>query len=649
MWKWLKKKYFLVILFILSLPFLYICSLVLISSLRYLNTQNEINQRIDGLKNAFGSGNQKTIIQESLYFETPLILLNQKDSPSKIYDRNKRVIGEFSHPGVEFIQDIRGVPSYFVKSLLAMEDRKFYAHSGYNIKSIARAAFANLSAGRVVQGGSTITQQLAKILFTTRKKKVSRKLYELYCARKLEKTFTKNEILLLYSNMVYFGHGTEGLSQVAKTFFKKKPSYLNAVECTHLVSMIANPTFYSPYLYPERSKRRHWVVLEQLAKTGGISLSYAKRTYEKYWDGIGLGKRRLGFNFWTMSRNEAPYYTESVRQMLAENFSRSEILKNGLSIHTGLDIDFDRIGHRVLSKHLQRHRENGLDGIEGALIALDNITGEVITAVGGSGFSVNNQMRRYEQASRPVGSLAKPLIYLLAFKELERTPLDLLNDEPMEIKIPGRIWRPQNYDREFQGEMSYSKALVTSRNIPAIQLLKELGVKKYRNYIMGAFADNHPHVQKDLSIALGSYSLTPLQVVGLYARFARDGEPISPVMLSHVIDRFQGKSMDQRDVILKNSSPRNQIYTLPYYYLYSELEKVLRDPSGTGYRAHNDNPLGVIRAAGKTGTTQDRRDAWFVGFTPQITCAVWVGFDDNRAMEKGSGGSLAAPYLDGIY
>ncbi|MBL8995039.1 MAG: transglycosylase domain-containing protein [Spirochaetia bacterium] len=595
--------------------------------------------------------------EERAFFE-PGILDQTTAIPSRIYDRNGRIVGEFSRSDSRFIRDLREVPPFLVKALLLTEDRRFYEHHGYSLRGIARAMLANLIHLEIRQGGSTVTQQLAKILFTARERLYSRKLFELFCARAIETRFTKDEILLLYFNFAYFGHGNYGVEHIAGSFFQKDASQLSAVECAHLVSVLANPTVYSPFLHPEWSRRRHQVVMDLLVKEGVLTESYAKREFRRHWDGLAGGSLSMTTSIWNMRINRAPHFVESLRRRLERLFPNEEIQKGGYAIHTSLDLDYQDVSQAVLRRGLAslNHQFPQLkkdERIEGALIVLDNETGGILSAVGGSGFSINNQLIRYDQIHRPIGSLVKPFIYLLAAEKLGYDADTVLVDKPFKVGS----WEPKNYDRLYLTNVTMARALILSRNIPAIRTLDDLSFGSFFSLFREGAGVMSGRIPRNLASALGSFDLSPLEAARMYALFPREGKPLSTADLFYIEGPSGEVVYDNREIVKANSthSPNaDGLVSKKSAHLLTEiLIRVCRDPSGTAFYATSSQGLGLIAAGGKTGTTQNYKDSWFAGFTPDITCVVWIGVDANVALEGAGGGKIAAPLwveaVRGIY
>jgi penicillin-binding protein 1A len=500
---------------------------------------------------------------------------------------------------------------------------------------------------RTKQGASTLTQQLSKILFTTREKIYSRKLFELFCAVELEKKFSKDEILLLYLNFVYFGHGCYGVENASVGLFGKSASGLSVVEAAHLVSVLANPSIFSPRLNPELSKKRHEMVMNLLVKEGVVSSSFAKREWVRHWQDIQSGYLSSVTSIWGMSLNRAPYFVEQVRRQLDRLFPSEEVQEGGYSVYTSLDLDLQDIADAKLGEGLQNLNRlfpstTSEGRVEGAVVVLDCESGDVLASIGGSAFGVYNQLLRTTQIHRPIGSLVKPLVAALAF-EKGVTADQEIEDKPLKIKIPGRNWEPKNYDRQFLVKVTLEQALIASRNIPFINLLSDLGPKPLIELIQNGSDASKERLPRNLSIALGACELSPLEVARLYALFPRGGKVLIPVDVK-LIQKENGEIIfDQRDVAGVNTAESAGLFSKETAGSVSEiLAKVISEPNGTANAAAKQVGFD-LKAYGKTGTTQSYRDAWFAGFTRSLVAVVWVGVDRNIALEGASGGRVAAP------
>ncbi len=635
---------------------LYFGFMVLTAYQLFQKNQERIQHEISELKTYLDKKKtEEALPEESTHFTldengdlmTPVPLRTEALLPSRILDRNGRIIGEYVRQDQKRLYELTELPPYVVQALLVTEDRSFYTHHGYSLRGIARATLVNLMHLRTKQGASTLTQQLAKILFTTRAKIYSRKLFELFCALELEKQFTKDQLLLFYLNFAYFGQGCYGIENASFGLFGKSASALTAVEGAHLISVLANPSLYSPRSSPELSKKRHELVMGLLVSQGQLSESYAKREFERHWQDIDAGYLSKVTSLWGMSLNKAPYFNEQIRRKLDHLFTNDEIQTGGYEIHTSLDIDLQEFADQQLTASLKELNQKFVstqasEKVEGAVVILDHESGDFLASVGGSGFGIYNQLIRSTQIRRPIGSLVKPFLASLALDQ-GYTPEQEIEDKPLKISIPGRTWAPMNYDQQFLGQVTLAQALISSRNIPFVNILKDLGPKPLMELIEQGASVDSSRLPRNLSLGLGSCDLSPLEVAKLYALFPRLGVPLEVEDLI-LIQKDTGEIIyDEREFTTRNHSQTNKLFSEASGLSVSALmEEVLTSTSGTAHGAAQQ--LGFsMKAAGKTGTTQNYRDAWFAGFTKSYTMVVWLGIDRNVALEGATGGRVAAP------
>ncbi|MBI5211051.1 MAG: PBP1A family penicillin-binding protein [Elusimicrobia bacterium] len=593
-------------------------------------------------------GREEYLLEDDEVFEVPYMAskLALAAEPTRIYDAEGRLIGEFSSEKGIYARDPDELPAFLKKALVASEDGTFYKHRGLNYRTIVRAMLVNLRNLSIRQGGSTLTQQLAKLMFTTRRKTYGRKIYEAFCARKLESKFTKDQILLMYLNFAYFGHGCFGVESAARYYFGKSVKELDLPESALLVAIIPNPSRYSPFENRELAAARHRTVLSRMVKLGYVPETTAKRVSEDFWKDMDVRLRVPQASFWRMTVNEAPYLVEHVRRALEGEFSKERILKGGLRVKTTFDLDLQRAAQSALSAGLKSENalwrstapRQGL--VEGALAALRPSDGAILAMVGGRGFSFNNQLNRAANITRPIGSSVKPFIFAQAFESGLRAPDDVFDDKPLSFKMEaGKRWQPANYGGKYFGHVSLREALAKSLNSVAIQLLQkqDIGdVIRLLSAATGAPAAAFPH---NLSLALGTADVSPVDMARAYAALANGGLSVAPYFISAIEDRH--------GAAIRPGGPPGT----PQRILSEKTAAVMRDvmrgvflPGGTAHGAAVAAGF-TMPAFGKTGTTNDYRDAWFVGATPDIAASVWAGYDDmRRPLGYGrTGGSVAAP------
>ncbi|MBK7367926.1 MAG: PBP1A family penicillin-binding protein [Candidatus Eisenbacteria bacterium] len=530
------------------------------------------------------------------------------------------------------------IPRNLVNATLSTEDRNFYRHWGVDLWGVARAAGTDLMHMRRSQGGSTITQQLARNLFLTHERTFTRKLKEVALAVELERNYTKDQILELYFNQIYFGEGAYGVEAAAKTYFGKPLQELTLPECALLAGIPANPSSYSPRRRAQAALLRRGKVLRNMLVTRAI-------TQVEFDNAMHAP---LGVTSARYSNDRAPYFVEMVRLHLDEKYGSNAVYEGGLKVYTTLDMDMQQLAERSLEKQLE-YLENdmkltqrrgtfataaaGPGGrtpyLQSALVAIDSRTGYIRSLVGGRDWNHSN-FNRATQAKRQPGSAFKPFVYAAAMDNGFK-PTDIIVDEP--VSFPGgngETYSPQNYDHTYRGPVTLRYALQQSINVPAIKLLRKVGVSLVASYarrmgIKSALGQN-------LSLALGSSEVTLLELTSAYGVFANRGIRNEPSFILKVEDR--------NGVVLERSTPR------PFEVLSegtaatmtSMLQSVM--DHGTGYPARARGF--TLPAAGKTGTMDNYMDAWFVGFTPSLVCGVWVGYDEKRVIGPGMTGARAA-------
>ena len=558
-----------------------------------------------------------------------------------VYDRNGKLVHEFYKENRTLVP-LRQIPRPMIEAILAIEDRRFYTHWGIDPIRTVRALMANIIARRPEQGGSTITQQLARNLFLTHEKTFSRKLKEAILAVRIERAYTKDEILEMYFNQIYFGEGAYGIDAAAKAYFGKQVQDLTLPECALLAGMPRNPRDYSPRRDPDRALRRRNLVLAAMLQSRKISRAQYESSCEA----------PLGVTSSRFAAQEAPYFMEMVRQYLDERYGSNLLYEGGLRIYTTLDIDLQRAAEASLEKRLtelevrNHHKRTRAamaaakaapdskermqtEYLQGAIVSLDPATGQVLALVGGRDFNDSN-FNRAVQASRQPGSAFKPFIYTAAMDN-GYSPTDIILDTPVSFKAGnGLEWAPHNYDKKFRGPITLRTALANSINVPAAKLLQKLGTSLVTSYAkrMGI----RSRLVQDLSLALGTSEVNLLELTSSYGVFADQGVRVNPVYILRIEDK-SGKVLEKSRLAAEEVlSPETSLT------MTNMLESVMDNGTAASARA-----LGfTMPAAGKTGTTDDYSDAWFVGYVPNLVTGVWVGFDHKRPIGPGMTGAAAA-------
>ncbi|GAB6061800.1 penicillin-binding protein 1A [Deferrisoma palaeochoriense] len=633
-----------------------------------------------------------------------------------VWSRDGVLLAEFYQERRKLVQ-VEDLPPHVVRAFLAAEDSSFYSHEGVDLPGILRAAWTNLRAGRVVQGGSTITQQVAKSLLLSPERSLQRKIREAVLAVRIERDLTKDEILRLYLNQIYLGHGAYGVESAAEVYFGISAKELSLAQAALLAGLPQAPSRYDPYRHPERALERRRYVLGRMAEEGWITPEAQAAAAE---EPLGLAGYENPFG------RVAPHYAEYVRRLLVERYGETAVLRGGLTVVTALDTRLQAAAQEALRRGLEAvdrrggfrgpvgHRDPGDPGpfgegpapvpgsrvqglvaevsekgaavlvgglrvpmpaetmgwalrrgkgptdllrpgdvvwcdieddgagglaahlaqepeVEGALVCLDPHTGEVLALVGGYDFR-RSQFNRAVQARRQPGSALKPLLYTAALAK-GYTPATLVYDTPVVFESPDlpEKWKPHNYTERFYGATTLREALVRSRNVVTVKVLQDIGVGYGVSFLkrLGLRAE----IPADLSVALGSPAVSPLDLAAVYTAFPSGGVRHDPVFLLRVEDR-------DGNVLEAFEEPAGDPVMDPAlaYVMTDMMRGVVREGTGRAVRA-----LGRP-AAGKTGTTNDYRDAWFVGFTPDLLAVVWVGYDDNRSLgRKETGGRAAAP------
>ncbi|RME39418.1 MAG: penicillin-binding protein 1A [Deltaproteobacteria bacterium] len=650
---------------------------------------------------------------------------------------------------------IERMPTDLINAFVAAEDAKFFQHRGIDLTSIARAAIKNIQAGGIVQGGSTITQQVAKSLLLTPEKKFSRKFKEAILAWRMEQKLSKKEILSIYLNQIYLGHGAHGVQAAAENYFDKNVEDLTLAECALLAGLPQAPSRYSPYRHLERARERQRYVLRRMVENGFITEEQAEQARAEKLVIHARERQTLP---------EAAYFTEQVRRDLIATYGKDVVYTQGLTVETSLNLKMQHAAHLAVQKNLRdydkrhgfrgpqrilteeeqksfladqadrmrhhppqqgdlvravltgwnaqawlvavgdRHgliprktaawaepyvllsREDYLktpedtwgdavpvpvgsvletmvkkirpDGglelsleqtpeVQGALVAIEPNSGRIKAMVGGYDFGLS-QFNRAVQSRRQPGSAMKPLIYAAA---LDRgyTPATIILDTPIiyrETRDNGKEteWKPRNYGQKFYGPTSLRTGLAKSRNIITIKILEDIGVNYAANYARRLGIESP--IERDLTLALGSTAVTPLELAKVYCVFANGGIRVSPTYINRILDR-DGNIIASSDPADFPNGPgpgqrllhqkRERVISPETAYLITNLmESVVQH--GTGWRA---KALGRP-VAGKTGTTNDLKDAWFVGFTPDLVAVTWTGFDQEKTLGKNETGSRAA-------
>jgi penicillin-binding protein 1A len=520
---------------------------------------------------------------------------------------------------------INDMPPELLDAIITTEDRKFFDHSGIDVKGILRAAVRDIMAREFVEGASTITQQLAKTLFLTSHKTLFRKLQEAVLAFQIERRYTKNEILELYLNQIYLGSGAYGVSAAASIFFGKPLSDLSLAECALIAAMPRAPSRYSPLVNQDLALKRRNIVLKQMLATGTISESdYHDAIHEP----ISSAKRHR-------QAASAPYFLDYIKTDLESQLGSTMLYKGGLTVYTTLSPELQSAAETAvqngclsLEKRMQNRGQLD-DHPQAALVAIDVHTGEIRAMVGGRDY-LQSTYNRAAISKRQPGSAFKPIVYATAIERLGYTQNMTLLDAPVVFKRTGssREWKPENFSGTFQGEMTLRKALALSKNIPAVRLMQKTGPATVVDFAhaMGIHSALEPY----LSLALGTSEVTLLELTAAYAVFPNGGQALTPFGVLEVTDRgghVIWRAKPQKNVVMSKQNAA---------IMTDMLRGVVLE--GTGKRA---SALGG-QIAGKTGTTDNCKDALFIGFSPDLAVGVWVGLDAPQPLGNHETGARAA-------
>ncbi len=668
---------------------------------------------------------------------------------TRIYSDENKVVGQYFIEKRVFVP-FNQIPKHMIQAILAVEDARFYDHKGFDPIRIIRAFLKNLESGQIRQGASTITQQVTRALFLTPERTVQRKIKELILSRKMELMLTKDQILEIYLNQIYFGHGAYGIQVASKTYFGKNVSDITLEESAFLAGLPKAPNNYSPYRNPEKAKLRQRVVLKRMAVEGYITSTEYREAYDN----------NLTFQKLHSGEASAAYFKEYVRQYLISRYGHDLVYKGGLEVYTTLNEEMQQMAETAMKEGLRKlDKRQGYRGpvriyqpeeennnalfevkkdlqlgnilearvlsrtkayavveaegnigkilledmtwaarqlkghdiredrtliedpkptdilkpddiiqvevrqlgrqatlrlppqedphkgtpepellfrleqepiVEGAFIALDPATGVVRAIVGGYDFK-RSEYNRAIMAKRQPGSVFKPIIYGTAI-ERGFTPASILIDNPVIFTDDEtmKVWKPENYEKKFYGPTTLRDALTHSRNLATVKLLRKIGIRNVVSYAQKIGIESP--LTRDLSLALGSSGISLLELTSAFGVYANEGVRVEPAVILSVKDKH-GRILESRDL-----SPKRVLTKETAYVVTNILEDVIQ--RGTAKRARViGRPI-----AGKTGTTNEYTDAWFVGYTPNLSAGVWVGFDDNRSLGyREAGGRAALP------
>jgi penicillin-binding protein 1A len=615
--------------------------------------------------------------------------------PTRIYDRNGTLISMLYDEYREYAP-IEEIPDTLKKAFITAEDSSFYHHTGFNIMGIMRALVVDMASGELKQGGSTITQQLAKQLYTDRERSFRRKAVELFIARELERKYSKDRILELYLNQIYFGHGIYGVKSAAAFFLSKELQDINIAEAALLASIPSAPNRFSPFRSPALSRERSMNIMFNIAASGYIPKNEAAEIFTRFWDSYSQ------INITKKAADSAPWVTEHIRRELIKKYGEEKVYRGGLEVSTTIDINHQKAAEKVMAEALtaqnritapynsrlisagkislsgadsvKKHKfagelENSLihelnlislitgadavnaklspalenyDNIikssraQGALIAIDPESGGIRAMVGGAGFSSKNQLNRAIQSRRQPGSAFKIFVYGAAIDEGKITPASQFFDAPVTYRSRKETWSPSNYGKDFTGLVLARRALALSLNVVPARIYTITGGESIAKFASKTSGLQYSKFEIDPTLSLGTTELTPLEMTRGIAAYANGGISVTP----HAI--IEIKDPDGTVIYTRQKKRGARVMKEETAYIMTSMLKEVVD-SGTASYAVKRAAGFTLPCAGKTGTNTSFRDAWFTGFTRDIAATVWVGCDSPEfTLGPGQSGSTAA-------
>lgn len=533
----------------------------------------------------------------------------QTEKPSIVLDSNNNILFKFQLDKREPI-NYQDVPDILIKAFVAAEDWNFFSHHGVSIKGILRSLLINLYHGKIIQGASTITQQVGKLMFLSYERTILRKIKDIFLAFQLERQFTKEQIMQQYLNNVYFGRGIYGIKAATQRFWNKSIDQINLEQAATLAATAKSAFLYSPLNAPLSSKNRRNLVLKNMKKLNFIS-------NEEFDKAI---RQKLDVKDIVPGDPILLYIQEWIRNWSEKKWGKDSLYQKGLKIKTTIDIEKQKLATNIFKEKILQTRVKTNNEINGGFISIESSTGKIKALIGGYDFN-ESQYNRALQAKRQIGSAFKPFLYASAIKS--DIDMDyLMIDEPIEMELGGTIWRPKNWHGRYDGEMTLLKALTLSNNIIAVKLLLLLG---YENVINWARKfEIKSNLKPYPSLALGTAEMTAKDLAGSFNVFANNGKYVKPYLIEWVKDNWDKKiwsTQIKTKNVLDNITNSKMINALSY--------RIKRAKNIMQYKYWID-----AQAIGKTGSTNDATSTWFVGSTPELTTCIYIGNDDNRPLGK---------------
>jgi membrane carboxypeptidase/penicillin-binding protein len=674
-WVWDHKK--VVFLYIPLAVTLLLSMYVGIIFLSWLGDRDDALQKLSRYKRLIDRTEE---IREGVSFTSKDVEVSAHvvDIPTRIYDRNNEIIGEFFEQKREIVP-YSHFPKFLVQAVIASEDREFHSHRGINPRGIFRAFLVNILNFRVVQGGSTITQQLAKVLFTDMERTLKRKIYEAFCALEIEGRYDKQDILLMYLNLIYFGNGSYGVESTAKMFFGQGVRELGEVECAMVVATISNPLYYSPLTNLENSIKKTKRILQSMIDAGFLRKAradYLMRRFLTKWNvsfndrGRPVSSLIGSFIYSAYRINRAPFFNEQIRRVLVEKFGEDAVKRGGLQVYTTIDGKKQDVALRALRDGVKRQRDvykrryGGKkkvddEDIQGAMVAMNPFTGEIISYVGGYSFTTTNQNDNASQIRRQPGSSFKPIIYVAALEARDITPSTRFSDKRDTFEGG---YSPRNYDNQYYGDVTVHFALARSLNVVAVRILDKTGYSRIMDILQKSLdledSELSQRFGRTLSLALGAYEISPMESCILHSVIVNGGDYVKPYGV-RVVKDYQGNIVWNNEEEVKEEIERKRgrlgkiIDPVACAVMVSIMKGVFR-PEGTAHFTVKKRNF-PFPIAGKTGTTSNFNDAWMVGYTADLVTSIWIG-NRRGAISLGEGRAaavIAAPiwisYIAQIY
>ncbi|OGH97366.1 MAG: hypothetical protein A2104_10575 [Candidatus Melainabacteria bacterium GWF2_32_7] len=548
----------------------------------------------------------KTIQLASELPDADMLKAHKPDQATLIYDINNKLIANIHGDEDRVLVSLDKISPYLQRAVIAVEDNRFYSHKGIDLIGTIRAGFNNFSGDGSIQGGSTLTQQLVKNSFLSPERSFKRKLIEAILAIRVEKNFTKDKILEMYLNQIYWGNLSYGAEKAARRYFKKSASKLDLAESALLAGLIKAPEGYSPYRNFEGAKFRQKLVLERMEHYGYIT---HKQRIQAEEQSLKLASPKQSYS-------KFPYFVDYVSYLLRQTYGEDVVRRGGLRVYTTLDPKVQEIAEKTIKEGV-KSIPKGSGVTQGALVSIDVDNGYIQALVGGMDYQKSN-FNRAVFAKRAAGSSFKPVVYLTGLRLGKITPESPIVDSPISFNTGWNVWSPHNWDGKYMGKMTVRKALTLSRNTPTVRVALKVGVDSIIETarLLGIKSP----INRNFSIALGSTGISPLEMTTVYSTLAREGVYMEPTAIIRVEDS-DNNILDQHD--------RDPIRVVSPNFV-AQLCSILVDvvEKGTGKQAKLKNRV----VAGKTGTTDDVRDIWFSGFTPDTATVIWMGNDQNTPL-----------------